>query len=172
MFHQLSLLPREFHSTSINISCTQETFHQLPSTFRAARRPLSTFSNFCTAERPSNNIRQIACGRETICQLPLTFRVAGRPSVKFCQHFVQPRDLPSVSVKFWCIQLYFRELPSTFCVAGRHCVNFHKHCAIRRPSVNIHQIFMQLGDLPSTSVKLLCSRENICQLPSSFRAGR
>ena len=56
--------------------------------------------------------------------------------------------------------------------------------AVRRPSINVpynrdtfnfvnfHQLSMQPGELPLTSVNFLCGRETFCQLLSTFHAAR
>ena len=82
--HQLSVQPGDLLSTSVNFLCYWETIRQIPSNSRAARR---SFGNF----------RQL-------------FRVAGRTTVNFCQLFVRPGDLLSISVKFLCGQKNFSQL--------------------------------------------------------------
>ena len=113
--------PVNLFSTSINISCGQETFCLLPSIFHWAGRLSVKFCqlslppgqlhqhplNFCAARRPSFNLHQllmrsaylpsisvnIPCSCE-MCQIPTTFCVTVTPSVNFCQLAVWPGDLP------------------------------------------------------------------------------
>ena len=94
-FHQLSWQPGDLPSTSVNFPCSQETFHQLPSTFCVARRPFVSF--LCDWE----TFRQYLGGRETFLQHLSNSREAGR-SVKFLQLSVEPGDLSSTSFTFTC----------------------------------------------------------------------
>ena len=77
-FHQLSDLPEDLSSTSINFPCHRVTLSPLPSTFRVARRPSVNIScsweifhqlvsNFSADGRPSVNI---PCSPETFCVFP------------------------------------------------------------------------------------------------------
>ena len=95
-------------------------------------------------------------------ELPSTSNATGRPSNNFCQLPVWPKDLSLTS-------------------AGRPSVNFHKlsvrrenllynFCVVGRPSIPFRQLFERQGDLPSTFVTILCSRETLRQFPSTFRS--
>ena len=76
-----------------------------------------------------------------------------RPSVNF------PCDLETIRVILAPLEI-FCQILSTFRVA-------------RRTSVNFRQLSVQQGDLPSTSINILCHWETFPQLPSSFcTAGR
>ena len=117
--------------TSIKFPCSRDTFRQIPSTFRAARRPSvnfrqvfvllddlpSTSVKFLFSQKIireisvwpgdfSSNSSNFPCGRETSRQLPSNFSAAGRPSVNFRQLSLRPDDL------------------STFRAAGRPSINF------------------------------------------------
>ena len=102
--HQLSMCPWELLSTlrmfvgpSINFPSSRKTFRQLLSTFRAsAELPLNFvsfscvrgyFKKFRTAIGSSVNFSHLSCSHGTFRQLS-----------------VHPRDIPSTSVNFSCIQ--------------------------------------------------------------------
>ena len=85
-FCNLSMPPRDLASNSVNFQCYRATLHQLPSTFRAARRP---FVNF----------HKLSVWPEDLLS---NFRVAERPSVNFCYFSVLPGNLSSSSVSFQC----------------------------------------------------------------------
>ena len=81
-FRQLFVLPGDFPSTSVNITCGWETFHQLP-------------SSFCAAVRHSMNFRSLSMQPEELRQL-----------------FVQPRDLPSTFINFPIHRVTFCQISS------------------------------------------------------------
>ena len=62
------------------------------------------------------------------------------------------------------------DLPSNFHTARRHFTPSVKFSVAGRPSVNCCQLSMRPGDLPSTSVKLQCDQEIICELSANFHA--
>ena len=118
-FRILSLRPGDLSSTfsavgrpSVNLrqlSCSWETFRQLPYTFLVARRPSFNFQ----------------CSQETFCQLQSTFRTARTPPANFLQLSVRPGDFPLTSVNFVCsretfcqLSLQPVDLPSTFRADG------------------------------------------------------
>ena len=86
--------------------------------------------------------------------LPSTFQLAG--------------NLPSTSVNFPFGRKIFRQLMSTFRAAGTNSEIFVNFCSAGRPPDNFHKLSVQPRDLPSNSVNVLCGRENIRQLLSSF----
>ena len=128
-FRQLSLLPREFQSTSVNISCGQETFRQIPSDFCVAGRPSDNFhqisiwpgdlsSTFCTPGRLSMSFRQLAV-RSRDLSTSINFPCGRGLSVIFCQLSVQAKDLPSTSINIPCSRETFCQLLSTSCTIFR-----------------------------------------------------
>ena len=174
-FRQISVLPGDFPSTSVNSPCGFKTFCELsvlPGDF------LSTSVNY-------------PCDRESFVQFPLNFCAVGRSSVNFREHSVPPVDLTTTSVNFQCYRATFHQLRSTYHAAQRPSVNFP--CG-RRPSVNFHQLFVwpeyfpsifrvsnkssvnfrQLSlpprDLPSTTVHILCGQDTLRQFPSTLGA--
>ena len=228
-FHQLSVLPGNLSTTSVNFLCGRKTIRQLPWTFCAAGRHsvnfrqlfvrpadlLSTSVNFRQLfVRPADllstsvDFRQLSvrsgnllssfsaagrssvnflCCQEIFRQLSLHFRTARSSSVNFCQHFVLPGELPSTSFNSYEWPEF---LPSTSCACGRPSVNLclltvrpvdllSTFCTSGKPSVNFRQLSVPLSDLPSifiiflcgpkTFLQLLCSRENLRHLPSTFR---
>ena len=150
-FHQQSVQLGDVPSTSVKLRaagrpavklcqllCSQETLHQVLSTFRVARSPSSNIHQLFVrpGDLPSSLLTFCAAGR--LCQLLSTFRVAGRPSSNFRQNFriagrpsvnfhqlsVPPRDLPSIFVNFRCGRETFHQLLSTFRAARRPSMNF------------------------------------------------
>ena len=97
-----------------------------------------------------------------------TFCTARRPSVNICFVFVQPADLPSTSVKILCDPETLCKLPSTFHAAGRTFVNLVNFLYGWETFVNICELAVTQGDLPSTSVNIPCHQKTFRQLPSTF----
>ena len=149
-FCALSVLTKNYQSTFVNFLCGRKTFHQLPSTFCAARRYPSTSVNF-------------PCGWENFCQCPSTFRVSGRHfinfisilcgAVNFSELPMWLGDLPSTSINFPCGWKIYLNFPCEW----HNTFNFRLHS-------------VRLVDLPSTSVNIPWHWENFCQLRSTFRA--
>ena len=138
--------PPDLHSTSINFMCGRWTFHELPSTFRAASAGTSvTFrQHFMWPQDDS-----------------LPFQAAGVPSINFRQHSVLPGTFCQLLSPFCAV----RELPSTFCAATGHFVNF---CHLSVQLGDFQSTFHVAQKFPSA----LYSRGIIRQLPSHFRAAR
>ena len=158
-FRQHCVRPGVFPSTSINFLCGQESFCQLPSTFRVAGDLLSTFCAigrpisvkcFCgwtilhqlslrLAHLPSTSVN-VPCGRENFRQPPSTFHAArnlmsifneaGRTSVNFLYAKKTFRQLS-------CGRETFRSFPSTLRAVGKLSINLCQH-------------FVRPEDAPST----------------------
>ena len=149
-----------FHATwelSVNFCQLSMQPGELPSTFRAARRPsvkLSELSvqreTFRSSVRSSVKFRQISTlpgDLQSSCkisvqpgELPSTyvnFLFGLELSVHFLELFVSPGHILSTSINIPCRWENFFQFPSTFRAA-------------RRLSVNICQFFMRVRDLPST----------------------
>ena len=168
---------------SINFPCDRETFCQLPSTCLAAGRLLSTFR---ATERLSVNFCQLPCDLKTFRQLfvlqgsfvnfrQLSMRPEDLPSKFLCgQNTVRllsvwPGDLPSISVYLPCSRDTFRQPQLPFHAAGRPIMNFFQLSVL---SEEIPSSFMQLGDLPSTSIIFQCDSRIFCELLSTSHADR
>ena len=166
-FRQLSLWP----STSISFPCGRETIHQLQSTFRAVEnRSLSSINFLCGRETFRHLLSNFSAARNlpsTLVNL-LAARRHSSTSVNFLcsqktfrQIFKQPRDLLSASINFSLAREIFvnfhqlsvrpGDLPSTFRAVGKFSVNFRQ--------------LVRLGNVPSTSVNILCSCEDFRHFP-------
>ena len=125
-FCQVSVQSGDLSST-VNFECSQKTFHQILSIFRATKIPSFNFCKLLL--RPihipstSDNLQ---CRRESFCELLSTFLEAGR--------------LLSTSIKLPFDLGTFHQLPSTLLADGR-------------PSVNFCQLSVRRGGIPSTFVK-------------------
>ena len=163
-FRQLYEQPGDPLTTSINFLCSWVNFHQLPSTFHAARGTAINFQQLYMQPR----------------QLPSNVHAAGRPSVSFRQFSVRPVELPT---ELSCSKKSFRQLslpsgdiPSTAgnIPFGRETLSQLASAfrATRRSSVKFHQLSVWPVDLSSISVNLPCCRETFCHLPSTFLCDR
>ena len=85
------------------------------------------------------NSAQFLCGLETFRQLSVLLG-----------------DLPSTSINFPCSRETFLQLPSSWVRPGDICQLPSTFRASGNPSVNICQLSVQLGNLPSTSVIIPC----------------
>ena len=124
-----------------------ETFHHLPLTFCANRKPSVNFlcSKKAFRKLPSTihaagPLRKLPWTFRVAIRCCVTFRVADRHSANLCQISEQPGDLPSTYVQFSC----HREI---FCQ---------------------HLTIFRLARLPSVKVTYGC--ETFLQLPLNFRA--
>ena len=138
--------------------CEWETPCQLPSTFLAT----GTFSvNF---RQLSVNFLQLYVRPG---ELPKMFYAAGKRSDNFRQFSVQSVNLSSTSVNFLCGRETFCQIPSILCATGvlPISVNFpygletfrqlpSTFHASGRSSDIFHQLSVQLGDFPLTSVSI------------------
>ena len=144
-FHEYSVCLHNIPSTSVNFPCICRTFHQfsmrprdLPSVSVNSFHFCWTFpSNFRVTAAPSINFPS-SCG--VFCQLPHIFRADAGLSIRartFCNHSVQPRDLPSHSINLCqndvsvrpsenilCGHWTFHQLPSTFCTSEGQSINY------------------------------------------------
>ena len=133
----------------------RKTFHQLPSTFHTAKRPLLTIHaarkvslkvhqlSVLSGELPSTFVN-FSCSRET-------FRELLAPSGELLSAFCATRGIsvnfyvakrPSINIL--CGRDIFRQFPSTFRAAKRPSIIFPCN---GRPSVNFHQVFVWPGAL-------------------------
>ena len=191
-FRQISLWPEDLLSTCVILPCGWETLCQLLSTFSAATDFLS---NFCTTARPFFNfqgnllqisvkfpccqitLRQFPFGLETLRQFLSTFCVTGIFSVNFLQLSVLPEYFLTTSMLFPCCQKTFcqenfGQLPSTFRAAGRPSVNFVNFPCGRETFLHLCQHSVSTGEIPTTSVNVLCDQKAFLLLPSPFRVTR
>ena len=144
-FRHLSVQPEDLLSTSVNFLCGRETSRKLPSYLGAVGRP-------------SVNFRQFLCGWDRSGQK------------RFRQHSLRSGSLPPTFVNIPYDPKTFHKLSSTFRVAGRPSstsVNFY---VARRRSVIFHQLSVQPGDRPPTSVNILCVPVTFCKITSTFHA--
>ena len=95
-FYEISLLPGDITSISVNFLSDSGTFCEL------CQLPM------WPGDVLSNSV-DILCGRQTFRHIPSTFCAARRNFINFCQLSVLPED--------------FR---STFCVSGRTFINFRQ----------------------------------------------
>ena len=127
----------DFLSNSVNSPYGRETFRQLPTTLRAARRTSMKFrQHFVPQGQLSSTFVYLPCILKTYCLFLTNIRSAGRPSIKLTQFCVYPGGLPSTSTKVLCsrdtfrnlpsncVAREFRQLPLAFRAAARHSVNF------------------------------------------------
>lgn len=74
IFCQLSVRSGDLNSTSVHILCSLETFRQIRSTFRSARRPSRKFHHLSVQlGEVISTSDNISCSRYTFRQLPSTF---------------------------------------------------------------------------------------------------
>ena len=138
-FHQLSVRPLNFPSTSINIPCGHVTFCQLLSTFRAAAKPSVNFT----------------CIHITFRQLVSTFCASAGHSVNF----------PFVHGTFRELFLWYRELQSTFFVSAQPSVNF---CHLSIFCWTFCKLTLNFRASEGSSVNFLCIHGTFCKLLSTF----
>ena len=164
-------------SCSNNFPCQRETFHHLQSTF------------VLTGDLPSTSINFL-CVRQIFCQCPRNFCAAGRTFGNFCQLSAQSVNLSSTYVKFHAAGRLSVNFPSDW---GTFCQNLSTFRAAGRPSINLRQMSVQLGDFRqlsstfcaarrfpstpvvpgdflSTSVNIPCCLKMFRELPSPFHA--
>ena len=121
-----------------------------------------------TGRLPSISVN-FPCGRDTFHQFLSTFNAAERSSVNFREFSMHPGDETGTYVNFPGRLCQFlstfhtaerlRQLPSTI------------HAA-RKPSVNFHQLFVLMVDLPSISVNFPAGWETFRQILLTFRVNR
>ena len=157
-FCQFLMRLGDIQSTSVNIPCSRETFCQLLSSVRVARRPSVDFPY----------------GWDNLRELPSTFLQPGDflstfinfscSQITFYQLSVWPGDLLTTSVNSPGGRETFHQPPSTFRTVGRPSFNFPFS----------KETFRQLSSTFSaggrTSIKILCGQETYHQLPSNFCA--
>ena len=167
--HQLpsTFLPVALLSTSVNIPCGWEIFHQL--SVLPGDLPLT--SVYFTCDRPSANFYQLFLLLGDLLPTSINLPCC---RVIFLQLFVQPVGLPITFGNFPCDSATFPELPSTFLAAGRPSVNFcpcsvwpgdllSTFHAASRPSVQFRPLSVRQKELQSKSVNFLCDQKNFCE---------
>lgn len=129
-------------------------FCELPSTIRAAGRPLQRDLYFCQLFVPSGDLPltsiNVPLSQEIFHQIPSTFRVVGQIFGKFCELSIGSVDIPSTSVNFCCSRENFLQLSSRSHVVVR-CSGYFR------------QLSLGLVDLPSTSLVTFTPFINFCQ---------
>ena len=197
-FQQVFVQLGNHPSTSINSSCGWETYHQLPSTFCAARRPSVYFHPL--SMRPGDLLStsgKIPYVRLNFRQLPSYFERMGDTSTSmnvpcsgeaFRQISAPPREHPYTYTAgrqktFHQLSMWLGEIPSDSVIFPCDRKSFQQLPAIlsvpKRLSVNFNQLSVRPGELLSTfhatwrpSVNFPCGRETFRQLLSTFRAAR
>ena len=136
-FCELTVLPGDLPSTSVNFPCCQKTFRQL--SVNTGDLPL-TFVN-------------LPCFQYIFLQFTSTFHVARRPSANFCELYMWPEEIPStfcasgrsaqIFVYFPCGWETFRPLPSTFVPPVTFCQLLSTFRVVGRCCGSFHQLFLR-----------------------------
>ena len=147
--------PGDCPSNSFNLSSGRETFHELLSNFCAAGRTFIHFRQLSVwLDKLLSSSVNFSCGRDTFCQLLSTLCVAWRFSDNFSELSELPREFLTISVNCTCSQKTL-------------CLLFVQPGDLPSTSVNFP---LQLGDSLIISVNFLYHQENFCQCLSTLHA--
>ena len=149
IFCQLSTLPRDLVSTSIN--------------FLSSQRPSV---NFC--ELSVWNLRQLYMQQSNFLSTSVNVPCSRE---NFCQLYVPLGDILSTFIIFPCIRETFCQLLSTLHATGSPSMNFSK-CSVWPGEFPFRQLQSTFHATRRPSVKFPCGWETFRQLPSTFYAAR